>query len=202
MNARPYFIYFTLVVALLLPTGCITTNVKGFTDLDYQNYRINRIMIRAPNTSFAFGELLERSMIKELEKKGVEAKSFMATFPPTRKWTNEQVTNQLLAKEFDSIIHINLMSSNSNAQSVGYINSGNAYAYGNTASYSGMSVAITAFRRYTTTRVTVYDAKSAKVIWIGDTNTNAGGKLFLGDKATADSIAQKVVKSLAASGHL
>jgi len=202
MNLKSSFVYLTLFSILLFISGCIITKVKGYTDLDYQNYRIAKIMVRAPNVNFAFGELIEKSLIKEMKRKGVEAKSFLITFPPTRKWTNEQISKQLIHKGFDSIMYINLATSNSSSQVVGYINTGNAYAYSNTAYFGGTTVAIRAFRRNTTARVTVYDIKSANVMWVGDALTKAQGSAFMQDKTTTDSLAKEVVKSLVTAGHI
>lgn len=202
MNSKSSFVYLTLFAILLIISGCIITKVKGYTDLDYQNFRIAKIMVRAPNVNFSFGELLEKSLIKEMKRKNIEAKSFLITFPPTRKWTNEQISKQLINKGFDSIMYINLATSDSSSQVVGYISTGNAYAYSNTASFSGTTVAIRAFMRNTTARVTVYDIKSANVMWVGDSLTEAQGSVFMEDKTTADSIAKEVVKSLVAAGHI
>ena len=165
-------------------------------------HQIKNAVVRAPNAGFAFGELLETSMVENLTKRGVHAESFLSLFPPTREWTNEEVAKELMREGFDSIMYINLVGSDTNSQTVGFINNGTASAYGNTASYSGSSTAITAISRYTSTRVKVYDIVTGRVIWVADSSTKAGGLLYVGDETQTDSIAAEIVDALAVSGHL
>jgi len=182
-------------------TGCITTNVKGFTDRDYSGYKVRKVSVRAPNASFTFGELLENSFVKELRKNGVAAQSFMERFPPTRRWTNQEVATELMQNDFDSIMYVTLVGSDTSSETIGYINSGTASVYGNKASFSGSSTAISAIQRFTSTRVRLFGVESAKIIWIGDSQTNAGGLAFMGDETQTDSIASEVVAALKESGH-
>jgi len=182
--------------------GCIITNVKGFTDNDYQGYRLKHMVVRAPNANFMFGDLLEKSMVVSLQARGIDAQSFMDMFPPTRKWTNEQITSELTGKGFDTIMYVNLVGSGEKSETVGYINTGNAFAYGNSTSFNSVSVPVIGRSRFTATRITVYDVATARTIWIADSNTKAGGAAFVGDKTQTDDIAKEVIKTLAESGHL
>lgn len=190
------------LVLLSVLTGCITTEVKGFTDHDYQGRHLLKIAVRAPNADFMFGGLLEKSMVEELQRKGVQAESFLEMFPPTRKWTNDQVATELNQKGFDSIMYVNLTGSGASAETVGYINQGSAYVYGNTASFYSTSIPAVRPTRYTSTRVTIYDVASAHTIWIADSVTHAGGLLFMGDKTQTDNLASEIIDALAKSGHL
>jgi len=193
----------TIIVSIcLFMVSCITTTVKGYTDRAYSGYHIQKVIVRAPNAGFVLGELIEKKMADRFKETKVNAESFMERFPPTREWTNGEVAQELIKEGFDSIMYVVLTGSESSTQTIGYINSGQASAYGNTASYSGFSVPVSAIRRYTATRVNLYDAKTAKVIWVGDTSTEAGGFLFMSDDTQADSIANEVIISLASNGHL
>lgn len=183
-------------------TGCVSTNVRGYTDQDYQGHKISKVAVRAPNAGFTFAETLERTMVEELSGKGIQAASFLSLFPPTREWTNQAVAERLQAKGFDAIMHVNLMGSDSQSQTVGYMHSGNAYAYGNMASYSGTSTPVTMVSRSTSTRVKIYDVATSKVIWVGDTSTQAGGLLYMDDDTQAQSIADEIVTALTESGHM
>ena len=194
-----------LAVILVLPlfnTACVTTQVNGYTDNDFRGHKIKRIAVRAANANFAFAQILENDMMAEFKDEGIEAASFLALFPPTRDLTNEQVARALRAKGYDGIMYINLLGSDSKATTIGYINTGSAYVYGNSASFSGTSTAMTAIRRYTSTRATLYDVASGHKIWIADTNTNAGGLLYQSDDTQAESIAEEIVDSLHKSGHI
>jgi len=193
---------FFIILLIGSLTGCIITHVKGFTDRDFQGYHLVKIAVRAPNASFMFGELLEKSMVEKLRDKGVQAESFMEIFPPTRQWTNEQVATELGQKGFDTIMYVNLVGSGSSTQTVGYINTGNAFAYGNMATFNSVSVPITGRSRYTSTRITIYDVATARTSWVGDSSTNAGGLAFVDDKTQTDDIAKEVTDTLAKSGHL
>ena len=198
------YLYTTILLAsfALMLTGCVTTSVRGFTDNDYKDYKIKKIAVRAPNVGFAFGEVMENSMVKSLRSSKVQAASFLSLFPPTRDWTNEEVAKQLMSEGYDSIMYVYLVGSDSSSQTISYINSGNAYAYGGMATYSSTSVPVSSIRRYTQTRVKVFDIRTTDVIWIGDSSTKAGGLLFMGDETQTDSISSNVVTSLSESGHI
>ena len=182
--------------------GCITTNIKGYTDRDYNGYKIRKAVIRAPNAGFAFGELLENSMIKELKNKGVHAESFLRRFPPTRDWTNEEVAKELIKDGYDTIIYVNLIGSDTTAKTIGYIKTGTGSVYGSTGSYSGSSIAMSAISRYTSTQVRVYNIATGKIIWVGDSSTKSGGLLYIGDEMQTDSIATETIVALNESGHI
>jgi hypothetical protein len=59
-RALAIVVFMSLLTAL---TGCITTQVKGYTDREYTGFRIGKVAVRAPNAGFAFGELVENSMV-------------------------------------------------------------------------------------------------------------------------------------------
>lgn len=162
-----------LIILLNTLTGCISTQVKGFTDRDFQGYHLTKIVVRAPNANFMFGELLEKSMVDQLRERGVQAESFMEIFPPTRKWTHEQVAAELTQKGYDTIMYLNLSGSGSNTETIGFINHGSASVYGNAAMFNSVSVPIVGRSRYTSTRITIYDVATARTIWVGDSSTQA-----------------------------
>lgn len=191
-----------ILIVLFGVVSCLETTVKGYTDLDFQRYKINKIMVRAPNASYNFGELLEQSMVDELGKSGVPASSFMATFPPTRKWTNEQIARKLIKYGFDAIMYINLTNVDSSVQTLGYTTTGTANVYGNTAYYSSRTTASKRPVRYTSTRVDIYEVRTGKVIWRADVDTTAGGLLFQGDEQTTDDMASEILKALKLKGHI
>lgn len=190
------------IILISVLAGCVLTQVKGFTDLDYQGYRVKKIAIRAANANFAFGEMFEQSMVSRMQNKNIQAVSFMEMFPPTRKWTNEQIANELTKRGFDTIMYMNLTGSGSSSETIGYINNGSVNTYGNTATFNSVSVPITGRSRNTAVRITIYDVATAKTIWIGDTATHAGGLAFVGDQTQTDNIAGEVVETLERDGHL
>jgi hypothetical protein len=194
-----FFLTFAVIACI---SGCITTHIKGFTDQDFQSYRLKKISVRALNSNFMFGEILERSMVERLRGKGLQAEPFTKMFPPTRKWTNEQVAAELTKQGYDTIMYINLVESGSSSQTVGYVNTGNASAYGNLTTFNGMSVPITTRSRHTSTRITIFDVVTARTIWIGDTATRAGGLAFVGDTTQTEDIAREVTETLVGSGHI
>jgi len=191
-----------LVVSLSSLSGCISTNVKGYTGQDYHGYKIRKAVVRAPDAGFEFGELMEHSIIEELGDAGVKAESFLKMFPPTRQWTNEQVVDTLRKQGYDAIMTVSLKGSDTTSNTIGYINSGTASVYGNTAYYNGSSTAITTFHRYTSTHIKVYNVDSGRVVWVGDARTSAGGLFYMGDETQTDSLAEETVDALRDSGHL
>ena len=195
-------ISFTAALIALMFTGCISTNVKGFTDNEYTDFKIKKVAVRVPNASFAFTESIENSMVEKLAALGVEATSFIAMFPPTKDWTNGQVAGILADDGYDSIMLINLVNSGGSTETIGYINSGSGYTYGNSISYSGSSVPVRGVRRFTNTRVRLYEIHTADVIWIADASTQSGGLAFVGDGMQSLSISDEIASALVKSGHI
>lgn len=182
--------------------GCVSTQVRGYSDRDYQNHKITKVVVRAPNVGFSFGEKIEDSFVATLKENGVSAESFLKMFPPTREWTDSEVSDELLRLGFQEIIYINLLGSSSGSQTIGYIHNGGGSVYDDNFSVQGTSTAVTALSRYTSARTTVYDVKTAKIIWVGDSDTEARGTLFLGDETQTDSISDETVLALKENGHL
>ena len=213
MNLKSIFIALFALVGMLV-SACVTTSVKGYSDTDFKDYKFRKVMVRAPNVNFSFGALLETSMVKELKLAGIPAESFLQTFPPTREWRNDEVNSKLLTTGYDSIMYINLVDSESSTQTAGYMNSGSANTYGNVSvygnqatysgntTYRGTTTPIVAFKRNTSTRVQVFDTRTAKIVWIGDAATKAGGAVFMGDEATSDDIAKAIVTALKEARHI
>lgn len=194
-----------LALLLALPlatTACVTTKVNGYTDNAYRGYKVKKVAVRAANTDFAFAELIENAMVEALKDEGIQAESFLAKFPPTRELTNAEAAHALANAGFDAIMYVNLVGSDSSAQTIGYIHTGNASVYGGSAYYSGNSLAMTAFHRYTSTRATLYEVVSGRKVWIADSRTTAGGLAYMGDDTQTESIAEETVASLQKSGHI
>ena len=163
---------------------------------------MNKIMVRAVNTDFGFIEYLEDSMVKKLASAGVNASSFIESFPPTREWTDKEIVSSLVKNGYDSIMFISFGGSDSSSQTLGYMNNGSAYSYGGTTSFSSTSTPIIGFKRSTSTRIHIFDVKSGDKVWIGDTRTKAGGALYMGDTTTTNDIATEGVDELKDSGHI
>jgi len=184
-----------ILIATMMMSACISTSVKGYTDNSHKNYKIKKIAIHPVNTNMHFTSLLEESMVDELEDVGVAAKSFSVMFPPTRQRTEKEVNEKLLEKGFDSIMHIHIGSSK-HASSSSDLHLYDPYSGG--VSHTN----ITTFNRNTTAQIKIISVKNNEVIWIGDTQTAAGGLLYIGDESTTDSIAEDLIETLKEIGHL
>ena len=196
---KKLFTIISMLSAALLMTGCISTNVKGFTDDQYKSYKLKKVAIQAVNTNFHFGEMLENSMVEELNDENVKAKAYSAIFPPTQQRNFEEISKKLLSMGFDAIMQINFGSSKASSYSdefyvpTGYDSLGNNY---------GTNVSVSLVWRNTSAQVRIYSIKSGKTVWAGDTHTKAGGLFYMSDESTTDSIAEDVVDTLEDSGHL
>ena len=194
--------------------GCVKTDITDFTDKDYEGYHIHKVAIRSMKGDLKSDKQIEQTIVNELASKKIPAESFMSKFTPTRVWSESEVAQELSKGDFDTIMYVNILSSQTTSQIVGYHNSGQASTYGNatsignttiyngTTTYNGNVTADTRVRRDTAIRVTIYDVKSAKIIWIADCKTVAGGTLFIGDQTQLDSFAAKLVEALKQSGHV
>lgn len=186
----------------LVLTGCITTQIKGYTDPSYQGREYRHVIVAAPDASFNFRELLEGETVAKLQAVGIEAVSDIALFPPTREWNSDQVHHTLSEMGVEAGILISLAGTASSDDVIGYHSTGSATSYGGYTSARATTIPMRAISRSTGTRVTLQDIKSGETVWIGDARTDAGGFLFVGDKATAASMASKIVNTLKAQGHL
>lgn len=192
---------YILVIATLFLTGCVSTNVRDFTDPDYMGFQSKKLLIESPS------HLIEESFSNELKNIDVVYYLSSSIFIPTRTYTTKDKLKIMKDKGFDSLLTINISGDHQSSNVVGY--NTNSYAsaystgYGNAyASGTSTTIPIVAHNRNSKAQAKLYEVKTGRVIWVGNLDTSAQGSLYMSNSTTADSIAEEAVVSLLKKGHL
>lgn len=169
-------ILLTSAIMFATLSACVSTDVRDFTDPKYvTNYKVSKVIVRAPNASLTFGTALENSIVKQLTSSGVEAVSFLSMFPPTRSYEQSVIKAKVVEQQFNGVMYVNITGANADSSVIGYSSNSNATFQNNMISSSTTTTPIIGFRRNTFLNVKLYEPKSSDVIWLADTATNAGG---------------------------
>jgi hypothetical protein len=203
----------TLAMALEI-CGCIKSEITGFTDRDYDKYYIQRIVVRSTSGDFQKDQQIEDTLVRMFRRVGVPSDPFLSRYPPTREWSISDVSKDLIVANFDTIMYVNLISENQSSKIIGYqvdgqgsiygtaTTLGNSTTYQGSTNYNSTTTVLRRVSRYTAIRITIYDVKTAKVIWIGDCKTNSSGALFVGDQMQLNSFTQMLKRTLQTEQHL
>ena len=209
-------IYIFIVSFVLITTsGCVSTSVQGYTDPRYNTFTARKILVGGSGMNLAAEDLVEVSFKEKLNPIDVQVTGFRSIFPPTRNYTPEEFKKMLKASGFDSLLVVALVDDQTSTEIAGYRSSttGNVYGtyqshgYGS-GTYSGTGTASTTthankrYKRKTQTRATLYDIETGNIVWVGDTFTQAGGSLYMGDSTTVNSTVEEIINELVARGHL
>ena len=200
MKLTKYIFLSTLSIML---ASCISTNVRDFTDPEYQTFTASKLLVVTPNQEF------DDIFLKTLRNKNINisANRMGDVFLPTRKYDTEEMVKIVQRKGYDATIIITIAGDQSSSQVVSYMtnSSANAYSTGYGSAYatgSGTTVPITAHRRNTTSQAVLYDPVTQRKIWVADLSTKAKGSLYMQNDDTMESISEEVINALLRKHHL
>ncbi|WP_286716088.1 hypothetical protein [Thalassolituus sp. UBA2009] len=190
-----------LIPFCLILASCITTKVRDFTDPDYTNYAVKKILIDAPTLFFY------ESFSSNLQNIDVQHATIESLFLPTRTYTESEKIEIIRNNGFDSLLAIEVANEDQSSTIIGYNTNSyaNAYSTGYNSTYasgSSTTTPIVSHNRSTQAQAKLYDLKTGRIIWIGNLNTKASGALYMSSGATINSMTRKIVTSLINSGHL
>jgi len=192
-----------IVIFLLTLTACISTQVRDFTDPEYQTFTAKTLLVVTPSQEF------DDIFLSTLNDKNINisAKRFSDVFLPTRKYSTEEMTKIIKSRGYDAVIIITLAGEESSSQVVAYMTNSSAQAYStgpNTAyaSGSGITIPLTAHKRSTTSKAELYDPINKRKIWVANLNTKASGSLYVQNDDTIESISEEVINTLLNKKHL
>jgi hypothetical protein len=213
---RSILVWLALSSSFLLGS-CITSSMQGYADRapPFQPIRHIAAMVSAP---VAMAPGFQSSLSDEAAKRGVALDDALVLLPPTRSYKDDEIRRILTEAAVDSVLVVTVGDSGVQKEYAGTIFQGqysgsstydgsitrtgtgaNIQMSGNSSgSYVGSSTAI---HRYS--RVTHFDAKlievaTGRTLWMGSGEVNAGGKLFVGNSASASSSAASIFNDLAA----
>jgi hypothetical protein len=207
-----------LFSSLLVTSGCVTTQVKGYTDSKYRGAIIGSVAVLANSQDVGLSEAIESGLESSLKQYGVRTVRSQTILPPTRAYTEQEIRDSLTGNGIAALLIVNIAGSETSSETIGYntfgtataTTYGSAYATGyNSAYYSGstgitgssQTYAVKRFDRNTIASSTLYDVQTGDVMWTSNSETKAGGALYMSDDTTGGDLAESIVKSLAESGH-
>ena len=204
---------FLALLASIL-SGCVTTSMQGYADLNRPKNALQRIAVVAPPTLVA-------ALASEAAKRGVVIEDGQTIVPPTRQYTDAEVRQLLSSRGVDGVLVVAVTGDTGVQQqyagtimSASYSGtsavSGNVTGFANTATYSGTglssgtmtatSTPIYRYKRTTSFQARLSDSKSDRNLWVGGGQTRAGGALFMGDAVSASDAAAAILTNLQAKG--
>jgi hypothetical protein len=197
-------------------SGCITTQIRGYSNPDRANFVAKKIAVFASAKDIGIEVAVLDGFIEKLGANGVHSVDFKRILPPVRTYTNDEVLTALRRNGVDSVLEINIGGGDIQTVYLGSQTHGtatstaNASFYGNSAyvngqtNYSGSSMPIYGANRTTTAemKLLALDGESSDTVWVSSAKTEAGGKLFVTDNSTADSLATDTVNELVKVGHV
>jgi hypothetical protein len=155
---------------------------------------------------------IKSSVVTEAAKRGVAADDARALFPPTRTYTDAEIRKDLARQRIDGVLLINVGDTGVIREYAGTVFSGqysgssaaNVSTFGNTGTVNTTStgtMTTTATPTYRYSRQTAFtarliDAASGRNLWVGQGQVNAGGLLFIGDGANANSSVSAIFDDL------
>ena len=191
-------------------SGCVTTSMQGYADLQPPPHPIQHIAAIAPPA-------LITALAKEASKRGVTLEDANIILPPTRQYNETEIRQAMAAHGIDGVLVVNVTGDTGVQQryagtiantSYSGTSSGNAMVMGNMIYGSGMSSGTA-----TTTSTPVYhysravgfearlaDPQTSRKFWVGSGQTKSGGSLFIGDATSAADAAASIFNDLQTKG--
>jgi len=210
--------HFAMFIIILIAAGCIKTQVRSYTDTKYTSYQIESVAILTISKDIGLSSAIEDSLSKMFTEANVVSVKSRDILPPTRGYSEEEIRNAFLSRGITSLIVVYVGGSSQTSQVIGQQTFGRAYttasgsayslgnnAYGNataTTTSSESSFPIVGHKRDTIADTKLYDIASGNVIWTAQSETEAGGSLFMSDTTTGNNLANKIGESLKSKGHL
>jgi hypothetical protein len=187
-------------------SGCITTAMQGYADRDLPVRPIQRIAayVVAPT---ALASSFQSSIAEEAAKRGIGAEDAYVLLPPTRTYNDVEIRKVLAESGIDAVLIINVGDSGVLKEYAGTFfqgqysgstdTSGTVSRNGNFSNVSltgsssgtmtGTSTPMHRYSRQTMFKARLVDPTTARNLWVGAGEVNAGGRLFVGNGSSASS---------------
>lgn len=192
-----------LMMAVVFVSGCTMTNLVSYTDPAYKETVFQNVLIVVPDSSFERREKLEEIITKNLIKKGIQATKSIDLFPPTRTFSEEELSQILIQNGIESFLVV--------AQSDYWIThkyiprssstSGNAYSSGNNIHFQSTtqeSGGYTISKPNAKYELRLFDTSTQNLAWIGNATVN--GSAISGYNDLASGLANKLANQLLKDG--
>lgn len=202
-------------MAGLLLSGCITTSMQGYADRELPARPVKRIAtyVVAP---VALASSLQTSIAEEASKDGISSEDAYALLPPTRTYNDADIKKVLNEGGVDAVLIVSVGDSGIQKEYAGTFfqgqysgtseangtmtRSGNvaslALSGSSSGAMTGTATPINRYSRQTTFNARLIEVASARNLWVGSGQVNAGGKLFVGSGANASQTAVAIFQDL------
>lgn len=201
---------FSFAFALIL-TSCATTNTTSFTDPDFIGKRFYNICIYANVDDYQQKVELENEMTKVFSEKGVSVLQGSQLFPPTRKWTDEEIQKSLKDRNVDGYLLIQI-TNQFVKEEVGPATTttstkGEAKEQkGGKTTYKEVSTTTTSQavskQFYSQFKTDLIDVKSNRVAWSATSLSNSGENFSQDYSWIYESYSEDILKELSKKGHI
>jgi len=193
------------VVLGLLGSGCTSVRVSSYADPEYRNVRLARVAVMALVEDLGWRQSLERAMVEELTRNGLDAVMAMDIAPPTRSWTQETLLEHLRSQGCEGIVQMELLQQGQRLESVLVETITRIYQKGRETQEVRTQTQELQARQYAGLGARLYRIPSGEVLWLasayGRNNFSASG-LFVGPdyeeryllRALARRIARELVR--------
>jgi hypothetical protein len=208
-----------VVLSAVTLSACITTDMQGYADRQLPQHPIQRMaaMVAAQP---ALASNLQSSIVEEAKKRGVLAEDALTLLPPTRTYSDAEVKAELARDGVDAVLVLTVGDSGVQREYAGTVYFGNSVSsmnasgvgttFGNTTNISLIGTSSTTmtatatptyrYSRQTAFQARLVEASSGRALWVGNGQVQAGGLLFVGNGANANSTATAIFNDLQSKG--
>lgn len=209
--------FILLSLAAMALSGCITTSMQGYADRNLPTRPVKRIAsyVVAPT---ALASSFQSSIVEEAQKRGIVAVDAFALLPPTRTYNDAEIRKTLAEQGIDAVLIINVGdtgvvreyagtffqgqysgSSDSSGTMTRNGSFSNVSLNGNSSgTMTGVSAPMHRYSRQTAFKARLIEPATARNLWVGSGEVNAGGRLFVGNGSSASSSVSAIFNDLRA----
>jgi len=192
----------TLFITFLLG-GCVISKVKDYsfqpiiTSGETSGFTLKRIAIRVDSKSdIGVAQEAQKELLEQLLPYGVEIVLWNDMMPPVRKYELREKLQIMQANRLDGFLRIRVGEGVYEEEIIGFVDNRNTYGSGS------VITPLKRFKRDTNSQATLFSSKDGSILWKANSETNAGGLLFMSDNSTLSSMVSEYISALEKRGFL
>jgi hypothetical protein len=212
-------------LSALLLSGCVAASIQGYADRQLPANPVRHIAAYVAGPGPLVSSM-QSSIAVEARKRGIQVEDALTILPPTRKYTDAEIRKALSERGVDGVLLVTVADSGVRAEYAGTIlqssysgtssydgtitNMGNTSVVGLNGTHSGTSFGtatpIYRYSRQTRFSARLVDAKSARNLWVGNGEVDAGGgkgligRLIVSDRVSSSKSMEAIFDDLQKKG--
>lgn len=192
-----------ILLALALFGGCASTKSTSVRDPAFQGRQFRRLVVVATFTDLEKKATAESEFVTDLQGQGVESMSGMQVMPPTRSYSNEEISALLARVGADGVLLVTLTEATTVSTYVpgSTTTTGSGYVTGNTVNWNATTQQNPGYfinKPRVRFEVRLIDAATGNTAWMSTSLTR--GNAFAGWQTLMGSLASDTVGKMAADG--